>query len=937
VNQRRIRIALVVCVILFIAALLISNVFSEEEMAAETETYSEPIVLSEVLSGNSRYPAPNGAYLDFVEVRNLSGEPVNISGYMLSDAEDSIDYTFPTGTIIEPRGYIICWCDKNSNSEEYAAFGISKNGTDTVYLYNSANVLIDEKAIPKLAEDTSYIRLDDGSWDYTKLVTPGFENTEDGYDEWLVSMGVTELDLAVTEVMTSNRSSITNANGELCDWVEFYNTGNEVITLTGMYFSDDPNNTDKWTFPETELAPDEYMVLKCSGGIAAEGEADFGLAKDGCTLIITGPLGNELLYFEVPALEPDRSWAQQEDGTYLMTAAVTPGFENTEQGRIDYIAESDPAGPLVISEVMPSNDRLLRQRDGKSYDWVEIANISDSAVNLSGFCISDDADMPEKFRLPDRELAPGERIVIICSGNTDLTGTYIHAPFTVSRAESWVYLIGPEGTYSDYIRIYDVPYRSSTGRAEGENGTYYFTEPTPGTENGSGVAFISANPVAETPEGVYDDVTSVSAAFTAPGEIYYTTDGSVPGQYSNLYEGPLEFTKTTVVRLINYEEGKLPSDVVTFTYIINEYHTLPVVSMVANPGDMSYMYENYTSSIEIPGSLSLYENGESFTIDCGLEMHGHTGLELPKKSFKINFRGRYGGLLNYPVFGEDGVVVYDALCLRAGQDYGRSIIREQLFTSLCLDATDDVLVQRDKYCILYINGRYYGIYCLKEAFSNLYYAENQGVSEESVTMVQAPVGYGEFLDLIWFCQGNDMSIPENYEYIASKIDIDSIIDWMIMQAYSSNGDVQQNLRYYKSSENGDKYMFAFYDLDWAFYFHTCFSHVLDYEMGWQHLGMTVNLMENPEFRAKFLERVSYHMNNTLTDEIVLGKIDYYEKLLEPEIERERDRWGSTAASWYRSMDVLREFVLEDHWDRMIANLDRLINLTDEEMEKYFGG
>jgi len=70
---------------------------------------------------------------------------------------------------------------------------------------------------------------------------------------------------------------------------------------------------------------------------------------------------------------------------------------------------------------------------------------------------------------------------------------------------------------------------------------------------------------------------------------------------------------------------------------------------------------------------------------------------------------------------------------------------------------------------------------------------------------------------------------------------------------------------------------------------------------------------------------------------VLGKIDYYEKLLEPEIERERDRWGSTAASWYRSMDVLREFVLEDHWDRMIANLDRLIGLTDEEMEKYFGG
>ena len=108
-------------------------------------------------------------------------------------------------------------------------------------------------------------------------------------------------------------------------------------------------------------------------------------------------------------------------------------------------------------------------------------------------------------------------------------------------------------------------------------------------------------------------------------------------------------------------------------------------------------------------------------------------------------------------------------------------------------------------------------------------------------------------------------------------------------------------------------------------------------MGWQHIGMTANLMENPDFRAQFLERVSYHMNNTLTDEIVIGRIDYYEKLLEPEIERERDRWGGTAAYWYRSMEVLREFVLEDHWDRMISNLDRLIGLTSEEMETYFGG
>lgn len=935
-DQSKIRKALVVCVILFIAALIVSGVISNKETAQVEATATSNIVISEVLADNGRYPAPNGAYLDFVEVRNISENPVDISGYMLSDAEDSIDYTFPAGTVLQPDGHIVCWCDKNSTGTEYATFGISKNGTDTIYLYNSDNVLIDEKAIPVLTEDVSYVRLDDGSWEKTDLVTPGFENTEEGKAAWLAHIGAEGLPLVITEVMSSNRSTVTNANGEFCDWVEFYNSGEEILDLTGLYFSDSAANPYKWQFPEIFLAPYERTVLCCSKN-AAPGDADFGLSKDGCTLIVTGVLGNNILTMDVPALTADRVWAMQEDGTYVVTELATPGFENTEEGRSAYNASYKPEGPLLINEVMPSNDNLMRQYDGECYDWAEIVNISDSTINLSDFYLTDDADVPNMFKLPDTELAAGESIVIICSGNTELTGSYIHAPFTLGRDESWLYIADSHGAYIDCIRIYDVPYRCSVGRVSDENGTFYFAEPTPGAENGTGVEFISGMPVATTAEGVYDGVDSISVGFDAAGTIYYTTDGREPDKYSILYEGPLELTKTTVLRAICYEEGKMPSEIITTTYIINENHTLPVVSMVANPGEMNYMYYNYKSSIEIPGSLSLYENGEKFTIDCGLEMHGHTGLEMPKKSFKINFRGKYDGLLNFPVFGEDGPMVYDALCLRSGQDYGRAIIREQLFTSLCLDATDDVLAQRDKYCILYINGKYHGIYCLKEAFSNLYYAENQGVDEESVTMVQAPVGHGEFLDLIWFCQRNDMSKTENYEYVASKIDIDSLIDWMIMQAYCSNGDVQQNLRYYKSSQNGDKYMFAFYDLDWAFYFHTCFSHVLDPEMGWQHLGMTANLMESPVFRQKFLERVSYHMNNTLTDEIVLGRIDYYQEMLEPEIERERDRWGGTAADWRRSMDVLREFILEDHWDRMISNLDRLIGLTDEEMELYFGG
>ena len=299
-SQSKKILALVVCVILFAAALIVSGVFSEKEPTQITGAEGGEVVISEVLASNSRYPAPNGAYLDFVELQNLTGETVDISGYMLSDAEDAIDYTFPAGTVIEPYGYVICWCDKNSKDGNYAPFGISKDGTDTIYFYNSDNVLIVEKEIPKLAENTSYIRLGDGSWEQSALVTPGFENTEEGYENWLVSMDAVDFTLEITEVMSSNRSTITNAAGKLCDWIELYNYGDEPMVLTGMYFSDNPANPDKWQFSETEIAPGERFVLYCSGTNASWNEADFGLSKDGCTLVITGSLGNTLLQLGIP-------------------------------------------------------------------------------------------------------------------------------------------------------------------------------------------------------------------------------------------------------------------------------------------------------------------------------------------------------------------------------------------------------------------------------------------------------------------------------------------------------------------------------------------------------------------------------------------------------------------------------------------------------------
>ena len=1095
-NRKKSILAFLACIVLFAGALVVTRMFDPDGGSPES---ANPIVISEVLPSNRTYPAPNGQFLDFIEIHNTTGSPIDISGYMLGDQADTVGYTFPKGTVLQAHSYIVCWCDKENDTGIYARFGISKKGEDTIYLYNSSNVVIDTCAVPAVNDNVPVIRTEDGSWgvgthaspgfenteagfeawlqstdtekvdivisevmpgsgyaiingegancDWVELynsgstavtlegaflsddsenrtkwmlpdltiqpgermlircagalakdgeanfalsrdsgsviltgkygntismvtypslgkecawalqsdgsyietsrATPGYENNDNGYAAWLADVGYSTPDIVISEVMTANRSTLLNRAGQFCDWVELYNAGSEAVSLSDLYISDDPGDRMKWQLPDITLAAGERTVILCSGSSAPASEANFALTRAGCTVVVSGAVGNVITELEVPRLGEDRSWALKSNGIYAESDQPSPGYENTEAGYSAFRSSQTVTGPLIISEVMPSNAKYLVQSDGEYYDWIEVKNISEEKVRLSNYALSDDPHKLHKFTLPDVTLDPGECYIIICSGNTDLTGKYTHAPFTVSREEGWVYLSRlTDSGVADYVRIYDVPYQASVGRVDGENGTYYFTTPTPGTSNGTGVEFISATPEVLTADGVYNDVESVQVVLNGEGTLYYTTDGSYPNEKSKEYTGPITLKKTTALRVVSIESGKLVSDVVTAVYIINENHTLPVVSIVAVPETLygnSGIYTNYKQDREVRCNLKLFEtDGSSFTIDAGVKMHGHTGLEAPKKSFKVNFRNRYGEeYLTYPVYGEEGPDVYDSLIIRSGQDYPTSIFRDELFGSLARDMGGDVLAQRSKFSILYVNGEYYGIYCIKEAWTELMYANNKGGSPENVEIVQAPVGAShEIYDLFKFCRTYDLSKDENYEYVASKVDIDSLIDWMIIEGYSTNGDVQQNLRYVRSADTGWKWQFCLYDLDWSFYYHNAFKHVLSPYQDWQHLTLTRNIMKNAQFREKFLTRCSELMGTVLSNEYVTARIDYYEELLTPEVPRDRARWGGNLSRWQGKVQYLRDFINigEDGWDQMGNMINKLIDyigLTDAEIEKYF--
>src|SRR5262245_49733220 len=84
------------------------------------------------------------------------------------------------------------------------------------------------------------------------------------------------------------------------------------------------------------------------------------------------------------------------------------------------------AGTFRITEFMADNGSTLRDEDGDYSDWIEIYNSSSALQSLDGWCLTDDARTPSKWRFPPGiELPPASFLLVFASGK-DRTNTTLH-------------------------------------------------------------------------------------------------------------------------------------------------------------------------------------------------------------------------------------------------------------------------------------------------------------------------------------------------------------------------------------------------------------------------------------------------------------------------------------------------------------------------------
>jgi hypothetical protein len=233
-------------------------------------------------------------------------------------------------------------------------------------------------------------------------------------------------------------------------------------------------------------------------------------------------------------------------------------------------------GDVIINEFLAASLSGLTDENGEVQDWIELHNRGATAVNLLGWSLTDDPNVPGKWVFPSRTLNPGEYLVVFASEKDRRAPTganRFHTNFKLNNYGEYLALFNAESprvAVTEFAPEFPEQRNDySYGRISGDEWRY-FQSPTPGAANGSSaIVGVLPAPHFSVPHGLFESSFNVLLSVAHAGvTIRYTTDGSEPTAVNgSVYTGPIAINGTTIIRAAAFAVNQLPSTTVTRTYL----------------------------------------------------------------------------------------------------------------------------------------------------------------------------------------------------------------------------------------------------------------------------------------------------------------------------------------------------------------------------------
>lgn len=513
---------------------------------------------------------------------------------------------------------------------------------------------------------------------------------------------------------------------------------------------------------------------------------------------------------------------------------------------------------------------------------------------------------------------------------------------------------------------------------EGAQIVYTTDGSEPLLENQTGVTYLYRNAYAQAPNQAPGPLLQQTyTSHTYNGPIALNDRSNEPNKLANIsstydnapnYFPSVPVRKGTVVRARVYVNG-IAGPVGTHTYFISATgafnHNMPVVSIStsednlfdrekgmytagvdyeawksANPGSWpnggtQANYWRKGLSSERPAHLQYFVNGQP-VIDqqIGIRMHGGWSRSWQNKSIRLYAKSEYDqkSTFEYKFFKDSDDASFKRLVLRnSGNDFNNTYIRDAVAHTAVKHLSFDT--QEYQPTVVYVNGEYFGLLNLRERYDDKYINRVYGIPEDQLDMLtnDAEIDHGSnthFLAMRNFIANNDMSIPSNYEYIKTQMDVENFMEYQMTQIYYNNTDWPgNNIKFFRKN-NAQYEPNAPYGHDgrWRWLlFDTDFGLGL---VG-NHLNNTLNhatfpggccwpnpdwstvilrkLLLNEEFKTQFVNRFLDLMNTTWLPSRMVSIIDELAAGIAAERPNHTQRWN-VMQSWSNNVQNMRNFV-----------------------------
>lgn len=553
----------------------------------------------------------------------------------------------------------------------------------------------------------------------------------------------------------------------------------------------------------------------------------------------------------------------------LLPLALAAGVAALCVREVDYIATTRTGygdKKVVINEICAHNLSGLTDGYGKYSDWIELYSAAGRPLDISGWTITDNEKVPDKWTFPQGSILKDYIVLFADSQTEDLDvqdpNGYYHLPFSLGTDGETLYLYDKQGNLQDKLTYPAQKYDFTYGRAFGSyEDTGIFAVASPGEANP--IAFKQADDTAELgtvyfskKAGFYDEPFTLHLQCDDPDTlIFYTTDGSDPKDNGTMYLGGVELTsregepnefasralqtyvvwdeekpvylenfayryapdpvdKATTVTVRLYKDKHWSEEMQARTYWIGvQQHTLPVVSVVAEPG-------------KIFGADGIYEPGSTYFT---LHKYGeHTQSSPAIGNFSLE---REVDATVQIVDGEHDASLQTEISISGGMTRARGLLKN-IAVELQNDETTDVLAEptgaevekftlrgpgsgvpgfsawRDLYqsaflnnylydtgmstqynlpVVLYLQDEYWGIYTIRESKGREFFADHYGVDVRKVQR---------------FGNGNEdaeaeklavelRTLPHNqaaWKWLNEQFDLDNYMDYLIASMFLNNRD-----------------------------------------------------------------------------------------------------------------------------------------------------